>query len=56
MAIVFLLIGLIVCLYFLSRRKQLAAQASLVVRGFFKPEWADWIEGEARFTDRMFNG
>ena len=51
-----LLIGLIVCLYFLSRRKQLAAQASLVVRGFFKPEWADWIEGEARFTDRMFNG
>ena len=51
-----LLIGLIVSLYFLSRRTQLAAQAKLVVNGLFKPEWADWIEREVQFADRMFNG
>ena len=51
-----LLIGVIVSLYFLSKRKQLAAQAKLLVRGMFKPEWADWIEAEAHFADRMFNG
>ena len=51
-----LFIGVIVSLYFLSKRRQLAAQAQLVVHGLFKPEWADWIESEIRFTDRMFNG
>lgn len=51
-----LLIGMIVSLYFLSKRRQLAAQAKLVVRSLFKPEWAEWIEAEVRFTDRMFNG
>lgn len=51
-----LLIGVIVSLYFLSKRAQLAEQAKLIVRGLFKPEWADWIEKEVRFADRMFNG
>lgn len=51
-----LMIGVIVSLYFLSRRRQLAAQARLILRGTFKKEWADWIEGEIRFADRMFNG
>ena len=36
-----LLIGVIVSLYFLSKRKQLAAQAKLILRGTFKAEWAD---------------
>ena len=50
------LIGVIVSLYFLSRRSQLAAQGTLILRGFFKTPWADWIEQEIRFADRMFNG
>ncbi len=51
-----LMIGVIVSLYFLSRRRQLAEQAKLILRGTFKKEWADWIESEVRFADRMFNG
>ena len=50
------LIGLIIALYVLSKRGQLVSQASLIVRGVFKPEWADWIEDEARFADKIFNG
>ena len=49
-------IGVIVALYFLSRRAQLAAQAALIVRGALKPTWADWVEREVRYADRMFNG
>ncbi len=51
-----LLIGLIVSLYFLSKREQLAAQASMIVHGTFRPDWAEWIESEVRFADKMFNG
>ena len=51
-----LLIGLIVSLYLLSKRSQLAAQATLIVHGILKPEWADWLVNETRFADRMFNG
>lgn len=51
-----LLIGLIVTLYFLSKRKQLAAQAAMIVHAGFKPKAAEWIINEVRFADRMFNG
>ena len=51
-----LFIGVIVALYFLSRRAQLAAQAKLMLRGAFRQEWADWIEREVRYADRMFDG
>ena len=51
-----IMIGVIVSLYFLSKRNQLAAQAKLIVRGLLRPEWADWIENEAKFADRIFNG
>lgn len=51
-----LFIGLIVTLYFLSKRAQLAAQGVLIVRGLFKDSWADWILHEVRYADRMFNG
>ena len=51
-----LFIGLIVTLYFLSNRAKLAAQAKLIAQGLFKPEWADWLENEVRYADRMFNG
>ena len=51
-----LFIGIIVALYVLSKRGQLASQASMIVHAVFKPRWADWIEGEVRYADRMFNG
>ena len=51
-----LFIGLIIALYLLSKRAQLAAQARLVLRSALKPAWADWVEGEVRYADRMFNG
>ena len=51
-----LLIGVIVSLYLLSKRAQLAAQASMIVHAVFKPVAAVWIENEARFADKMFNG
>ena len=51
-----LLIGAIVALYLLSKREQLAAQGTMIVRGLFKPSWAEWILNEVKYADRMFNG
>ena len=51
-----LLIGAIVALYLLSKREQLAAQGTMIVRGLFKPAWAEWILNEVKYADRMFNG
>lgn len=51
-----LFIGVIIALYFLSKRAQLASQATMIVRAVFKPSWADWIISEVRYADRMFNG
>ena len=51
-----LLLGQFVAIYLLARRKQLAAQARLLLRGTFKTSWADWLENEIHIVDRMFNG
>ncbi len=51
-----LMIGTIVALYFLSKRKQLAEQATMIVRSALKPSWAEWVLNEVKFADRMFNG
>lgn len=51
-----LMLGMIVAVYLLARRKQLCAQGKLLLRGALKPAWADWVENELRFADRMFNG
>lgn len=51
-----ILIGFIVAVYLLSSRKRFARQGLLMVRGFFKPRWADLILNEIRFVDRMFSG
>ena len=51
-----LFIGLIVTLYLLFNRTKLAAQAKLIAQGLLKPEWADWLESEVRYADRVFNG
>ena len=50
------LLGLIVSIYILARRRQMAAQGKLLIRGLFKPSAANWIMNEIRFVDRMFNG
>ena len=50
------LLGLIVSIYILARRKQMAAQGKLLIKGLFKPSAANWIMNEIRFVDRMFNG
>lgn len=51
-----LMLGAIVAIYLLARRRQLAAQARLVLRSLLKPSWADWVEKEVHFADRMFHG
>lgn len=50
------LIGLIVAVYLLASRKRFARQGVLLIRGFFKPRWADLILNEIKFVDRMFGG
>ena len=51
-----LVLGMIVSIYLLARRRQLGAQAKLMLCGVLRPRWADWVEGEVHFADRMFNG
>ena len=36
--------------------RQLAEQATMIVRSALKPSWAEWVLNEVRFADRMFNG
>jgi predicted PurR-regulated permease PerM len=48
-------IGAIIALYFLSKRTQLAEQATMIVRSALKPAWAEWVLNEVKFADRMFN-
>lgn len=51
-----ILIGMIVAVYLLASRKRFARQGVLMVRGFFKPNWADLILNEIKFVDRIFGG
>ena len=51
-----LFLGLLISIYFLSSRKQFAAQGKLLLNGIFPRRWADLIEEEVRYADRMFNG
>lgn len=50
------LLGQIVAVYLLARRKQLGAQLKLLIHGTLKPAWAEWVEAETKMADRMFNG
>ncbi len=49
-------LGFIICIYMLGRRKQFAAQGKLTLHGIFGGKWAEVIEREIRFADKMFNG
>ena len=49
-------LGLLISAYLLGSRKLFGAQAGLILHGVFSDKWAKIIEGEIRYTDKMFNG
>lgn len=49
-------LGVLISIYMLASRKLFARQARMLLRGAFPGRWADAIEEEARYADRMFNG
>ena len=51
-----LFLGILIAIYFLASRKRFAAQGKLLLNGIFPRRWADLIEEEVRYADRMFNG
>ncbi len=51
-----LLIGFIVSIYILGRRRQFAVQANMLLYGLFPEKPADMIREEVLFADKMFNG
>ena len=50
------LIGLIVAVYLLASRKKFKKQGIMLIRGIFKPRWANLILEEITFVDRVFGG
>ena len=51
-----LLLGLIISVYLLTKRKQFLAQGKLLLNGIFNDRWVNLIGREIRFADKMFNG
>ena len=49
-------LGLLISAYLLGSRKLFGAQAGLILHGVFSDKWANIIEEEIRYTDKMFNG
>lgn len=51
-----MILGVLISAYLLAIRKRLAVQAKMLLCGIFPRRWADVIEEEARYADKMFNG
>ncbi len=51
-----LFLGILISAYLLAGRKTFAIQAKLLLCGVFPRQWADMVEKEVRYADRMFNG
>lgn len=49
-------LGLLISVYFLASRRKFAVQARKLLAGIFPKSWADKIEEEVHYADRMFNG
>ena len=49
-------LGFLISGYLLGSRKLFGAQAGLILHGIFPDKWAEIIEEEIRYTDKMFNG
>ena len=50
------LLGLVISVYLMATRKQLAAQGKLVLHSVFADRWARLIKTELHYVDRMFTG
>lgn len=50
------LLGIVISVYLLATRKQIAAQCKLLAHSAFNDYWASLIENETHYIDRMFNG
>lgn len=50
------LLGILISAYFLGCRKRLAAQSRMILYSVIPGKWADLIEDEVHYIDRMFNG
>ena len=51
-----LFLGILISIYFLASRKKFAAQAKMMLHSFIPRRWANLIEEEMKFVDKMFNG
>ena len=51
-----LLIGLIVAVYLLASRKKFTKQAKMILYSVVKPHWAQLIQEEVLYADKMFGG
>ena len=49
-------LGFLIAVYLLASRMLFGAQAKLLLYGVFPNKWAELIEEEVRYTDKMFNG
>ena len=49
-------LGFLIAVYLLASRKLFGAQAKLLLYGAFPNKWAELVEEEVRYTDKMFNG
>jgi len=49
-------LGVLISIYLLASRKTFARQAKLLLCGIFPKLWADLIEEEVHYADKMFNG
>lgn len=51
-----LFIGLVVAVYLLASRKKFAKQAKMILYSVVKPRWAQLIQEEILYADKMFGG
>lgn len=51
-----LFFGILISIYMLASRRRFAAQARLILYSVIPQKWADIIENEVHFADKMFNG
>ena len=51
-----LFFGILISIYMLASRRRFASQAKLILYSLAPRKWAEVIEGEVQFADKMFNG
>jgi predicted PurR-regulated permease PerM len=49
------LLGIVIAVYLLAQRRQIADQTKLLVHTIFSDHWSTLIESETHYIDRMFN-